>query len=92
LDPAYVLDRLRALGDDTRLAIVRLLKGHGELGTREIIEELNLSRSAASRHLRQLYASGIVDLRVGEDGIRKHYRLSEGLAQDMRSMIAGLLD
>jgi DNA-binding transcriptional ArsR family regulator len=91
LDPAYVLDRLRALGDETRLAIVRLLKGHGELGTQEIIEELNLSRSAASRHLRQLYANNIVDIRVDEDGIRKHYRLSEGLARDMQSTIAGLL-
>jgi DNA-binding transcriptional ArsR family regulator len=91
LDLAYALDRLRALGDETRMAIVRLLKERGELGTQEIIEELSLSRSAASRHLRQLYASNIVDVRVGEDGIRKHYRLSEGLAQDMQSMLAGLL-
>jgi DNA-binding transcriptional ArsR family regulator len=90
-DPAYVLDRLRALGDETRLAIVRLLKGHGELGTQEIIEELGLSLSAASRHLRQLYASGIVDIRVDEDGIRKHYRISEGLAQELHSMVVRLL-
>ncbi len=91
MDSAYVLDRLRALGDETRLAIVRLLKEHGELGTHEIIEELSLSRSAASRHLRQLFANNIVDIRVDEDGIRKYYRLSENLAQDMQSMIAGLL-
>jgi DNA-binding transcriptional ArsR family regulator len=90
-DPAHVLDRLRALGDETRLAIVRLLKRHGELGTHEIIEELSLSRSAASRHLRQLYANSIVDIRVDEDGIRKYYRLSEGLAQELHSLVAGLL-
>jgi DNA-binding transcriptional ArsR family regulator len=91
LDPAYVLDRLRALGDETRLAIVQLLKGHGELGTQEIIEELHLSRSAASRHLRQLYANGIVDIRVDEEGIRKYYRLSEGLALELHSMLVRLL-
>jgi DNA-binding transcriptional ArsR family regulator len=89
--PAYMLDRFRALGDETRLAIVRLVKERGELGTQEIIEELRLSRSAASRHLRQLYANNIVDIRVDEDGIRKHYRLSEGLAQELQSAIASLL-
>lgn len=91
VDSAWVVDRLRALGDETRLAIVRLLKKQGELGTQEIIEELGLSRSAASRHLRQLYANNIVDIRVDEDGIRKYYRLSEGLAHDVQSMVASLL-
>jgi DNA-binding transcriptional ArsR family regulator len=91
VDHAYVVDRMRALGDETRLKIIHLLKKRGELQTQDIIDELNLSKSAASRHLRQLYATNIVDVRVDEDGTRKHYRLDPSFKLEMQNMLAKLL-
>jgi DNA-binding transcriptional ArsR family regulator len=91
VDHARVVDRMKALTDETRLEIIQLLKKHGELGTQEIIDALNLSKSAASRHLRQLYANNIVDIRVDEDGTRKYYRLDPGSRQEMQDMLARLL-
>jgi len=90
-DHTYVLDRLKALGDETRLEIIRLLKSQGELGNQEIIDRLGLSKSAASRHLRQLRANNIVDLRVDEDGIRKYYRLDPSFGREMHTMLDRLL-
>jgi DNA-binding transcriptional ArsR family regulator len=91
VDHAYVVDRMKALADETRLEIIHLLKKHRELGTQGIIDELNLSKSAASRHLRQLYANNIVDVRVDEDGTRKYYRLDPSFKREMQDMLARLL-
>ena len=61
-----LLVRLSALADDTRLRILALLAEADELDTRAIQEALDLSKSAASRHLRQLTASGYVIVRQHE--------------------------
>jgi DNA-binding transcriptional ArsR family regulator len=90
-DTTALVDRLKALGDETRLKIVQLLSAHGELGTQEIIEGLDLSKSAASRHLRQLYATAILDVRVDQDGIRKYYRLNPDLGDEMFRMLSSVL-
>ncbi len=50
--------RLSALADDVRLHILKLIAEEGELRSQEIIERLDLSQSAASRHLKQLSATG----------------------------------
>lgn len=91
VDRGYVVDRMKALGDETRLEIIQLLKTHGELQTQEIIERLDLSRSAASRHLRQLHANNIVALRVDADGTKKYYRLDPGFQREMQDLFVKLL-
>jgi DNA-binding transcriptional ArsR family regulator len=50
--------RLSALADDTRLRILRLAAERGELRSQEIMETLDLSQPATSRHLTQLAATG----------------------------------
>lgn len=60
LTRSELLVRLDALSDDTRLAILGLLSQHGELHAQHIIEQLKLSQSAASRHLRHLSATGYI--------------------------------
>lgn len=55
-----LLVRLSALADDTRLRILRLLFDDGELNSQEIMLKLDLSQSAASRHLKQLSATGYI--------------------------------
>lgn len=67
-----VVAGFRALGDETRLQIARLVAEH-ERSTKELAELLSLSDSAISRHLKILDAAGIVSGR--RDGYFVLYRL-----------------
>ncbi|MCP4543423.1 MAG: winged helix-turn-helix transcriptional regulator [Chloroflexi bacterium] len=58
LSRSELLMRLTALADDTRLRILELLGQKGEMGTPDIKSQLELSQSAASRHLEHLTATG----------------------------------
>ena len=63
LSRSELLVRLNALADDTRLRILHLLGQQGELCSRDIMIELDLSQSAVSRHLQQLSATGYLSER-----------------------------
>ena len=91
IDSARMVEQMKALADETRLEIIRTLKTEGEMGTPDIIERLNLSKSTASRHLRQLYATGIVDIRVAEDGLSKYYHLVPTAVERMQAILGNLL-
>ena len=58
LDRSELLVRLNALADDTRLHILQIIRDEGEQCSRDIIERFDISQSAASRHLKQLSATG----------------------------------
>jgi DNA-binding transcriptional ArsR family regulator len=58
--------RLSALNDDTRLRILELLSQRKELCAQDMITLLDLSQPAASRHLKQLSATGYVTERRRE--------------------------
>jgi DNA-binding transcriptional ArsR family regulator len=58
LSRTEILVRLSALADDNRLRILKLIADEGEQRSRDIIKRLELSQSAASRHLTQLSATG----------------------------------
>ena len=60
LSRSEVLVRLNALSDDTRLQILELFLESEELTSQEVISQLDLSQSSASRHLIQLCASGFL--------------------------------
>ncbi|NJL94722.1 MAG: helix-turn-helix transcriptional regulator [Anaerolineae bacterium] len=74
LDRSELLVQLSALADDTRLQILALLAQHAELRAQDVMQHLNLSQSASSRHLRQLSATGFIT-EQRQDGI-KLYRLN----------------
>jgi len=80
LSRSELLVRLSALGDDTRLRILELLSEHDELCAQDIITMLDLSQSAASRHLRQLTATGYLIERRRE--ISKCYSLNHDRVND----------
>jgi DNA-binding transcriptional ArsR family regulator len=72
---AEVLD---ALGDQTRRAVLELLRG-GPRAVVDIASELPVSRPAVSQHLRVLKGAGLVTER--KDGARHLYRIDpDGLA------------
>jgi DNA-binding transcriptional ArsR family regulator len=68
LNRSELLVRLSALSDDNRLRILHLLSTEGEKCAQDIIQILDLSQSAASRHLKQLSANGFLNERRRENG------------------------
>ena len=55
---AEILVRLNALADNNRLRILKRISELGEQSSLEVIEDLGLSQSTVSRHLKQLTATG----------------------------------
>jgi DNA-binding transcriptional ArsR family regulator len=80
LSRAELLVWLTALADDTRLQILAMLKERDELCAQDIITMLETSQSTASRHLRQLSASGYILEHRTEAG--KCYRLNDERFED----------
>ncbi|MCB9450049.1 MAG: winged helix-turn-helix transcriptional regulator [Anaerolineaceae bacterium] len=80
LSRSELLVRLSALADDTRLHMLELLTQHQELCAQDMIEMLKLSQSAASRHLRQLTATGYLLERRRE--VAKCYSLNPDRVAD----------
>lgn len=74
LSRSELMVQLSALADDTRLRILELVREHGELCAQDIITLLDLSQSSASRHLRQLTATGYLTERRQE--VSKCYTLN----------------
>jgi DNA-binding transcriptional ArsR family regulator len=63
LSRAEIVVRLSALADDNRLRILKLISEKGELSSQDIMTSLGFSQSAASRHLKQLSATGYLSER-----------------------------
>lgn len=58
--PEYLLNTAKALGDETRLTILKILN-NGQSTTQELSKIIHLSASAVSLHLKQLKKAGLVD-------------------------------
>lgn len=91
LSRAELLVRLNALSDDNRLRILQIIREEGEQCSQDIINQLDLSQSAASRHLKQLTATGYLSERR-RDGA-KCYSLNpervEGILQALSHFLLG---
>jgi hypothetical protein len=64
---------LKALADETRLQILTLLQGR-ELYAQEIVEHLEISQPAVSRHLNLMAAAGVLQIR--REGNAKYYAVN----------------
>jgi len=80
LSRADLLVRLGALTDDVRLRILLLLSQQDELCAQDIMVQLDLNQSAASRHLRQLSAAGYITERRRD--VAKCYSLNRERIND----------
>lgn len=77
-NPPSCAGRLKALADETRLAVVRhLMKRPSHVG--EIQAALGIEQSLLSHHLRSLREAGLVE--ASRDGKAVLYRLAPGLEQ-----------
>ncbi|MFC2023267.1 ArsR/SmtB family transcription factor [Chloroflexota bacterium] len=79
---------LKALADETRLQIVALLSIR-ELYAQEIVDQLDISQPAVSRHLNLMTAAGVLETR--REGNAKYYRLNRDalsrLAEGLRTFL-----
>lgn len=66
---------MRACADETRLRILNLLGGGGEICVCHLVEALGEGQPKVSRHLAYLRGAGLV--RDRKDGLWVHYRLAE---------------
>jgi DNA-binding transcriptional ArsR family regulator len=89
LQRSELLMRLNTLADETRLHILELLTQEDELGAKDIMTQLDLSQSAASRHLRQLSVTGYL-VEGRRDG-SKYYRLNQDRVKDTTEAIEAFL-
>ena len=80
LSRSELLVRLNALSDDTRLKILEMMTRHEEVCAQDIINWLDLSQSSASRHLRQLTATGYLTERRRD--VAKCYTLNRERVED----------
>ncbi|MFN8596932.1 MAG: winged helix-turn-helix domain-containing protein [Anaerolineae bacterium] len=89
LSRSELLVRVVALADDVRLRILRLIAEQGEMCSPDIIRQLNLSQSAASRQLQQLTATGYLNERRREGA--KCYTLNAERIDDTFHALARFL-
>lgn len=90
LNRSELLVRLNALADETRLRMLEMLKQEGEICAQDFITALDLSQSSASRHLRQLTASGYVTERRRD--VAKCYTLNRDRIKDTITALSQFLD
>lgn len=76
--------KIKALADENRLAIMMSLQQKEKCAC-YLLEELNISQSTLSHHMKLLCDSGLVDYR--KDGKWMHYSLSEEGVKAFREMI-----
>lgn len=89
LSRAEIVVRLSALADDNRLRIMQSVLEEGELASQDIMAELGLSQSAASRHLKQLSATGYLTERRCSGA--KCYRLDPKRIEDTLKAVSEFL-
>ena len=88
-DKTTFVNRCKALADENRVAILLALAEAGTLSTADLIERFELDKSAASRHLRQLVATSLIDeLRI--DKAKKGYRLNSKAIQELSAALKQL--
>ena len=76
----------KALSDDTRLTIMGLVFRHGHLCVCETERILGISQSKASRHLRYLRDSGVLE--DEREGLIINYRLPRAQDEELSKVLA----
>jgi DNA-binding transcriptional ArsR family regulator len=84
-DPAVVF---AALGDPTRLSLIRRLSAGTPMSIARLTEGSALTRQAVTKHLRVLESTGVVGKqRSGRESL---YQLRPGTIVDMRAYLDGI--
>ncbi|HZO72917.1 MAG TPA: winged helix-turn-helix domain-containing protein [Ktedonobacteraceae bacterium] len=63
--PAYLLNLVKALGDERRLRILKMLSG-GSYTLQELADEFGVAKTTIHHHLVQLRSAGLVRMRISD--------------------------
>ena len=77
----------KALGDENRLQIVRMLSG-GEKCACKLLEQFVITQPTLSHHMKILWDCGLVDVR--REGKWSHYSLNDGVLVEFKTFINNL--
>jgi len=88
-DLSTSVNRYKALADETRLAILLAMREAEELSTQAVIDQFALDKSSASRHLRQLVATSLIE-EVRTEGAKKVYRINGKTIVELTQLLAQL--
>jgi DNA-binding transcriptional ArsR family regulator len=88
-EPELVAKYFRALGDETRVRVLRLLDERGEVGVGSLVEELGVAQPKVSNHLACLRWCGFVISR--RDGRRILYSIADDRVRELLALSQGLL-
>lgn len=77
---------LKALADETRLQILSLLDGR-ELYAQEIVDELDISQSAVSRHLKLMLTGGLLNVRKQDS--MKYFSINQETLAALANRLTG---
>ncbi|MBS7528384.1 winged helix-turn-helix transcriptional regulator [Fusibacter paucivorans] len=82
-----LIERFKALGDETRFKIFLLL-AENQICVRGLANKLGISESAVSQHLKVLREAGLI---VGEKvGYFTHYKVQKGVLKELEGVIGEL--
>ena len=87
VDVTSLYPPLKALADETRLQILTLLQGR-ELYAQEIVEQLDISQPAVSRHLNLLATAGV--LRIRREGNARYYSVDGETLRRLASALGAM--
>jgi len=79
----------RALGDPTRLRILRCIAARGEVSCRELTAMFRIAQATVSHHLKVLAEAGLVSVRV-EEPFHFYRARPEALAAHGRALAGAL--
>ena len=82
-------DKMKALADPQRVAILRLVHS-AELPAGEIASHFKTTRQAVSQNLKVLTNAGLIELR--QQGTRRFYRIRPEAFEDIRSFLEAFWD
>lgn len=78
-------EKFRALGDPTRLAIVRTLLASGEQNVSYLVEATGHSPANVSKHLKQLVKAALLGRR--KEGLQVFYKLTDPIIEKLCRLV-----
>lgn len=85
--PSYLVAAYRALGDERRLRMLRILS-EGPISLADITERVGIAKSTVHHHLSILRQAGLVRITLDAD---KEYSLRRDVVSEVGQMLAGFL-
>ncbi len=81
-----IVDILKALGDSTRLTIIKRLSSKCELCACNILDDFKISQPTLSFHMKKLTSCGLVNVR--KEGVWMKYSLNVEFLERLRTELS----